>query len=140
MQISECMTSRVISIRQSETADVAARLLSRNNIGAIPVVDDGGAVVGMLTDRDLVVRCMAPGLSPREVPVAQIMTSGPVVAREEEDAGVVSARMGQAQVRRMPVVRGGTLTGIVSLADLSRRHEERTAETLEEISRNISRW
>ncbi len=139
MQISELMTNRVISVRQSETADVAARLLSRNNIGAMPVVDDSGTVVGMLTDRDLVVRCMAAGFRPQEVPIAQIMTSGPVVAQEDEDVEIVSARMGYAQVRRIPVVRNGALTGIVSLADLARQHRDRTVETLEEISRNVSR-
>ena len=94
MQISALMTSRVISVRQSETADTAARLLSRNNIGAMPVCDDGGRVVGMVTDRDLVTRCMAAGLKPQETPVAQIMTSGVMTAQEEETAGEVAARMG----------------------------------------------
>ena len=139
MRISEIMTDRVVSVRQNETADTAARLLSRNNIGALPVVDDGGKVVGMLTDRDLVVRCMAASFDPKRVPVASIMTSGPVVAHGDEDAGTVSARMGQAQVRRIPVVQDGVLTGIVSLADLAVGHQDRTADTLAEISRNISR-
>lgn len=139
MQISEVMTRRVISVRQSETADTAARLLSRNNIGAMPVCDDSGRVVGMVTDRDLVTRCMAAGLAPGETPVAQIMTSGVMTAQEGESAGEVSARMGMQQVRRVPVTRDGVLTGIVSLADLARRHEDRTGQTLEEISRNISR-
>ncbi len=139
MQISEFMTRRVISIRSGETADVAARLLSRNNIGSVPVVDDGGSLVGMLTDRDLVVRCMAAGLRPQEVPVSQIMTASPLSVQESDDAGAVSARMGRAQVRRVPVVRDGAVTGIVSLGDLAQRHQPRTAETLEEISSNISR-
>lgn len=81
MQISDVMTKQVISVRQNETAEMAARLLSRNNIGAMPVCDDSGAVVGMVTDRDLVTRCMAAGLKPRETPVAQVMTSGPVTVR-----------------------------------------------------------
>lgn len=139
MQISELMTDRVVAVRQSETADVAARLLSRNNIGALPVVDDRGKVVGMLTDRDLVVRCMAADYDPKQVAVASIMTSGPVVAHADEDAGTVSARMGRAQVRRVPVVQDGVLTGIVSLADLAVGHQGRTADTLAEISQNISR-
>lgn len=139
MQISELMTSRVISVRQSETVDTAARLLSRNNIGAMPVCDDQSRVVGMVTDRDIVTRCMAAGLHPGETPVAQIMTSGVMTAVEDEPVEAVAARMGRAQVRRTPVVRDGRLTGIVSLADLARSREERTGQTLEEISRNISR-
>lgn len=139
MEISELMTRRVIAVRQSETADMAARLLSRNNIGALPVVDDSGALVGMVTDRDLVVRCMAPGLRPPEVPVAQIMTAAPVFARERDEAGAVAAKMGRAQVRRLPVLRDGVLTGVVSLADLARSHQQRAADALGEISRNVSR-
>lgn len=139
MQISDVMTKRVISVRQSETAEVAARLLSRNNIGAMPVCDDAGKVVGMVTDRDLVTRCMAAGLKPQETPVAQVMTSGPVTAQTEDSAGAVSAIMGQSQVRRVPVLKDGALAGIVSLADLSRTREGRTERTLEEISSNVSR-
>lgn len=139
MQISDVMTTRVISVRQSETAEVAARLLSRNNIGAMPVCDDGGKVVGMVTDRDLVTRCMAAGLSPAKTPVAQVMTSGPVTAQVGDSAGAVSAMMGQSQVRRVPVLENGALAGIVSLADLARQREGRTERTLEEISSNISR-
>lgn len=139
MQISEVMTTRVVSVRQSETAEVAARLLSRNNIGAMPVCDDNGKVVGMVTDRDLVTRCMAAGLKPQETPVAQVMTSGPVTAEAGEPAGVVSAKMGSCQVRRVPVIENGMLAGIVSLADLARSREGRTERTLEEISSNVSR-
>ena len=139
MQISDVMTTNVVSIRQSETAEMAARLLSRNNIGSMPVCDDGGKVVGMVTDRDLVTRCMAAGLKPQETPVAQVMTSGPVTVQAEESAGAVSAIMGSSQVRRVPVLRDGELAGIVSLADLARQREGRTERTLEEISSNISR-
>lgn len=139
MQISEVMTTNVVSIRQSETAEMAARLLSRNNIGSMPVCDDGGKVVGMVTDRDLVTRCMAAGLKPQETPVAQVMTSGPITVQAEESAGAVSAIMGSSQVRRVPVLRNGKLAGIVSLADLARQREGRTERTLEEISSNISR-
>lgn len=139
MQISDVMTSQVISVRQSETAEMAARLLSRNNIGAMPVCDDNGTVVGMVTDRDLVTRCMAAGLKPQETPVAQVMTSGPITVQAEESAGAVSAIMGSSQVRRVPVIRDGALAGIVSLADLARHREGRTERTLEEISSNISR-
>ena len=139
MQISDVMTSRVISIRSGDTADTAARLLSRNNIGALPVTDDSGRLVGMLTDRDIVTRCLAADLSPRETPVSQIMTSGPVTIDQDASPGDAAFRMGQRQVRRLPVVQGEKLTGIVSLADLARCGEQRAAETLRSVSGNISR-
>ena len=139
MQISEIMTSQVVSIRGGDTADTAARLLSRNNVGALPVTDDQGRLVGMLTDRDLVTRCLAAGLSPRETPVSQIMPREPVTLPEDATPGEAAFKMGQRQVRRLPVVREGVLTGIVSLGDLARCGESRAAQTLTAVSGNISR-
>ena len=139
MLISEVMTRGVVSIRGGDTADTAARLLSRNNIGALPVTDDQGRLVGMLTDRDLVTRCLAAGLSPRETPVSQIMTSAPATIPEDATPGEAAFRMGQRQVRRLPVVREGVLTGIVSLGDLARCGESCAAQTLRSVSENISR-
>ena len=139
MQISDIMTKQVLSVRRDETAEVAAKLLSGHNIGAVPVVDDLDQPVGMLTDRDLVVRCMAAGLSPRDVAVERIMTPGPMVAGEQEDLSAVASRMGMAQVRRVPVGRDGVLTGIVSLADLARQDGTGAAEALTRISKNVSR-
>jgi len=76
MIISECMTKNVLCVRQDETADVAARLLSRGNIGAVPVLDRRDRVVGMLTDRDLVVRALGTGREDLEqTPVRSIMTT-----------------------------------------------------------------
>ena len=139
MRIEEVMTRRVISVRQNETADVAARLLSRNNIGVLPVCDENQRVVGMLTDRDLVTRCMAAGYAPSETPVARIMSTGVLTAEAGEDTGAVSARMGKSQVRRIPVTKDGMLLGIVSLSDLARANDPRIGQTLSEISGNISR-
>lgn len=139
MIISECMTKNVLCVRQDETADVAARLLSRGNIGAVPVLDRRDRVVGMLTDRDLVLRCMAAGKQPAGVPVGQIMTRGIQTARAEEQVSAVAERMGRSQIRRMPVVRDGSLVGIVSLSDLARSGEAEAARALASISSNISR-
>ncbi len=138
MEIAQLMTSPVVALRPSETADTAARLLSRGNIGAVPVVDDGGRVVGILTDRDLVVRCMAAALDPRQVPVSRIMTAAPALAQAQEDAEAVAARMARHQVRRMPVIREGVLAGMVSLGDLARTGAPGAAQALAAISRNVS--
>ena len=139
MIVADCMTAHVLSVRTDETADVAARLLSRGNIGAVTVLDGREQVVGMLTDRDLVTRCMAAGKRPADVPVEQIMTAGAVTAGEREPVSAAARRMGQAQIRRMPVVREGRLVGIVSLTDLARSGVEGAAQALTAISSNISR-
>ena len=139
MKISDIMTRQVISLRGEETAVTAARLLTGHNIGAVPVVDKAGCVVGMVTDRDLMARCMASGRDPAETPVSSIMTSGAVTALSGEEAEQVCLRMGREQIRRMPVVEGGRLAGIVSLSDLARHDPAAAAAALEQVSGNISR-
>lgn len=139
MQVMELMTEQVMTVRPEETVDVAARLLSRGNVGALPVVDEHEAVVGMVTDRDLVVRCIALGQNPTETLISSVMTLGPLTARPKEDAQMLADKMGKLQVRRVPVVEQGRLRGIVSLSDLARRDGSGAAEALRNISRNISR-
>lgn len=139
MTIADLMTRNVLSVRRDETADVAARIFGSHNIGAVPVVDEAGSPVGMLTDRDLVIRCMAAGLDPEQETAERLMTPGPMVAGEQEDPSAVAARMGMAQVRRAPVVRDGIMTGIVSLSDLARADGALAASALKQISSNVSR-
>ena len=139
MKVSELMTKQVVSLRQDETADVAARLFSGRNIGAAPVVDEAGRVLGMVTDRDLCVRCLAAEKNPKEVAVGTLMTPGAVTAEAEEDAAMVAARMGREQVRRVPVVEQGKLAGIVSLSDLARRDVPGAMTALGLVSDNLSR-
>ena len=74
MKLRELMTKQVIRIHPDETVSVAARLLEHNNIGAIPVCGVDGRLCGMLTDRDIVTRCLASGKSPQNTAVREIMT------------------------------------------------------------------
>lgn len=137
MLVSQLMTPQVISLRAEEPAALAARLLSRNNVGALPVCSAAGTVVGIVTDRDLVTRCMAPGLDPDRTPISRIMSRHVVTAEAGETVETVMDRMGREQVRRLPVTEGGRLTGMVSLSDVSRQAGAGTV--LEEISAGVSR-
>ncbi|MDD6022693.1 MAG: CBS domain-containing protein [Oscillospiraceae bacterium] len=139
MLISELMTKNPVSMRPEEHADLAARLLERGNIGALPVCGQDGAPVGMVTDRDLVTRCMAKGKRPEEVPVKQIMSSRLVTVEETATVEEALGMMGKHQVRRIPVTSQGKLTGIVSLGDLIRARQEKSPEALRQVSENISR-
>ena len=139
MLISELMTKNPVSVLPEEHADLAARLLERGNIGALPVCRKDGVTVGVITDRDLVTRCMAKGKRPEEVSVKQLMSSRPVTVEENATVEETLQLMGTHQVRRIPVTSGGKLTGIVSLGDLIRARQEKSPETLREISENISR-
>ena len=133
------MSERVVTIDQREPVIAAARLLKRMNLGALPVTDRSGKLVGMLTDRDIVVRCVAAGGNAREMTVGDIMSRGVVTASPESEVSDAARRMGRGQVRRLPVVEGGKLVGMLSLADMARRCDMEAAAALADISSNLRR-
>ena len=139
MKISEIMSERVVTIDQREPVIAAARLLKRMNLGALPVTDRSGKLVGMLTDRDIVVRCVAAGGNAREMTAGDIMSRGVVTASPESEVSDAARRMGRGQVRRLPVVEGGKLVGMLSLADMARRCDMEAAAALADISSNLRR-
>ena len=139
MKIREVMTPRVIRISPEESASVAARTMTHYNVGAMPVCGMDGKLCGMVTDRDIVTRCLAAGKHPEETVVRDIMTQGVVSVRPDMEAGQVAALMARRQIRRLPVVADGQLCGMVTLGDLSQN--EQTApdavEALAEITGNV---
>ena len=140
MKIREVMSTPAIRIHPEETVSVAARMLERSNIGALPVCGSDGRMCGMLTDRDIVVRCLAAGKSPSATPVKAVMTTGVVSAQPDMDVGLAAGLMGRRQIRRLPVLENGKLCGIVSLGDLALKEESciDAGNALTEISDHLS--
>ena len=140
MKIREIMTAPAVQIRQSETVEVAARTMARYNIGAMPVCGADGKLCGVLTDRDLVTRCLAAGRQPEQTIVADVMSGNVVSAQPDMDVAVAAHLMGRLQVRRLPVVENGALCGMVSLGDLANREDScmDAADALTDICANIS--
>ena len=136
MKIREVMTSPVIRIAREETVEVAARTLAHYNIGALPVCGSDGRVCGLVTDRDLVTRCLAAGKNPGCTTVAQVMSGSVVGVRPDAQTEEAAEIMGRRQIRRLPVLENGKLCGMISLGDLSKTPSD-TAETLSKISANI---
>ncbi len=139
MNVSDIMTDRVISINEDEPVVAAARLLKRNNIGVLPVHGDKGKLKGIVTDRDIVLRCVATDSDPKAVKVSEIMSRSIVTVSPFDSAEKVTERMGECQIRRLPVTDNGILVGIVSLCDIVRNGEfdMEAAEALNEISSNF---
>ena len=140
MKVRSIMTPQVIQIAPGESAAVAARLLTHYNIGALPVCTTDGKLCGMLTDRDVVTRCIASGLDPAKTVVRQIMTGKVQSITADMDAGVAAHLMGSQQIRRLPVVEEGKLCGMVSLGDLARSDESvmDAADALQDIAEGVS--
>ena len=141
MKLREIMTNPVVRIHPEETVAVAARMLEHNNIGALPVCGSDGRLCGMVTDRDLVTRCLATGKPPQTTSVREVMTTKIYVGRPDMEVSLAAGLMGREQIRRLPVMENGRLCGLVSLGDLARKEESSydAADALGEISSMVSR-
>lgn len=139
MPIGEICNREVVIVQAGKSALEAAQLMRQHHVGDVVVVEERGGLrvpVGIVTDRDLVVEIMAPGLDPEVITVGDIMT--PELATVAENIGVFEAiqYMHTRGVRRLPVVDGkGGLVGILTLDDLL----ELLAEELSAFSRLVKR-
>ncbi len=141
MQVRDLMHTDPVTLAPGDSAALAARLLSRHNVGALPVCSSDGRLRGIVTDRDIVLRCIAPEDDPAQTPVRDVMTRGCYTVAPETDCTHAAQLMAQRQVRRLPVVRQGKLVGMLSLGDLSKcpAHDMEASRALSEISENILR-
>ncbi len=141
MRVRDLMSKSVVTIAPEESAALAARLLSRHELGALPVCAADGTLAGIVTDRDIITRCVAAGEEPGRVPVRDIMSPAPSVITPETPVSAAARLMAQRQVRRLPVVEQGQVVGMLSLGDLarSRRTDTEAAEALSDISASLRR-
>lgn len=113
-----------------------ASMMKRHNIGVLPVCE-GKKLVGVLTDRDLVVSCMAADRNPKECKAREFMTSNPITVTPDTDLEEAARIMGREQIHRLAVVEAGRLVGMISLGDISLAlsgSDSLVAETLRKIS------
>lgn len=141
MKLQELMTPNPIWISPETPVSTAARMLAKYNIGMLPVCTPQGRLRGLLTDRDIVTRCLAADRDPSRARAETVMTRRIVAGSPAMDAAVAAHLMGREQVRRLPVLENGVLCGVVSLADLARREETEidASDALGDISGNLSR-
>ena len=140
LKVRDIMTRQVVRVGPEEPVAVAARMLSRYNVGALPVCDEEGRVRGMVTDRDIVLRCVAADRDPERTPVRHVMTGRVVTVGAEQPLLAAAEKMAREQVRRLPVEDRGRLCGVVTLADIAGNQETsmEAAEALTEICANVS--
>lgn len=139
MQVRDIMSRQVVKIQPEESVEVAARTLTHYNIGFLPVCGEDGKLCGLVTDRDLVTRCIASNRAPANTPVRDVMTGRVLTVSPDMDTAVAAHLMGREQVRRLPVVENGNLCGVVSLGDLASSEENTmdAADALWDITENL---
>lgn len=133
MQISEIMSRDVHLVNPDETIVQVAKKMAQNDVGFLPV-GENDRLVGTITDRDIVLRCVAEGKD-GSAKVRDVMTADVKYCFEDDDVDEVTRNMGDNQVRRLPVVnREKRLTGIVSLADTAQENPSMAGSGLKEIT------
>ena len=132
----EIMSSNVECIGENETLVDAARKLRDLDVGALPICGQDNRLAGMLTDRDIVVKCIAEGHDPATTTAGSFREGKPVTIGADDPIEEVLRTMGQHQVRRLPVIDRHELVGVVSQADVARHvPADKVGELLETISR-----
>jgi CBS domain-containing protein len=132
--VKDVMTSKPTAIASDAPVVEAARRMLSEDVGSLPVVD-GDQLVGMVTDRDIVLHVVAKDLDPHKVAVSDVCSEDPFVAAPDEALDDALQRMASEQVRRLPVVANGRLVGILAQADIARTSRpESTGRLVEEIS------
>jgi CBS domain-containing protein len=133
--VRDAMTSNPRSIQPSTTVTEAARLMKAEDVGSLPIVD-GDQLVGMVTDRDTVIRVVAEGKDPQSTTVGEIASRDLVTVDPEQDLDEALRLMAQHQVRRLPVAEeDGRLVGILAQADVAREGKDaKTGQVVQEIS------
>lgn len=135
MKLRDIMSTNIVSLNPNDTVEDAAQIMKEHNIGSVPICE-GEKVIGIVTDRDIVLRSVASGENFKHQSVRNIMSSNPVLGNPEMKVQDVERVMGERQIRRIPVVENNKLTGMVSLGDIAvqPKLKEEVGDTLSSVS------
>jgi CBS domain-containing protein len=133
----DIMSADITCIGENESLADAARKMAELDVGALPICGDDNRLKGMLTDRDIVVKALAQGRDPGTVTAGELAEGKPVTIGADDDVSDVLGTMSSHQVRRLPVIDGHDLVGVVAVADVARALSERpVGDLIDAISRS----
>jgi CBS domain-containing protein len=133
----ELMTPGAECVGENESLVDAARKMRDLDVGALPICGEDNRLKGVLTDRDIVVNCVAEGRDPGSVTAGQFGQGKPVTIGADDSVEEALATMSEHQVRRLPVIDGHELVGMLAQADIARRLDEGdTGEVVQDISQH----
>jgi len=119
MQVKDLMTTGISCVRPEASLIQAAKQMKQENIGSIPVCNDKGEILGIVTDRDIVIRALSE--DSQKNTVAEIMTTAIISATPNMNTHEAALLLSKYQIRRLPVVSSGKLVGMLSIADIARK-------------------
>lgn len=124
-RVEELMTGRPRAVRADAAIEEAAQIMELEDVGSLPVVDDDGRLLGIVTDRDIAVRAVSRGRGPA-TPVGEVASNEVVTVSPDDDLDAALDQMARHRVRRLPVVHGEVLVGIVAQADVAREANDKS--------------
>lgn len=136
MKVKDIMTKNVATIGPDNTVLDASKVMQTHNVGAVPVCQQDGKVVGIVTDRDIVVRCIANDGDPKTTKIKDMMTPNVISAEPSMDADTAAQIMANNKIRRLPVLNNGIIAGMIAIGDLATKHvlQNEAGDALSEIS------
>ena len=138
MKVRDAMTERVTTASPETTLEELASMMKSEDTGAIPVVEEG-ELLGIVTDRDIVIRCIAEGGDPTEMTAENVISENLETIDPESDLEEAIELMADKQIRRLPVVENGELVGMLSIGDVAVKQgdQEETGRALKDVSQGV---
>ena len=139
MRVKDCMCRHVVQATPETNLKEIAKLMESNEIGCVPICNNESRVIGFVTDRDIITRCVATSKNCADTKASEIMTTHVIKTTPDTDAGEAARTMSTNQVRRLPVIEDGKIVGMLSIGDLARNNNISSSNvgmTLEQICDN----
>jgi len=133
MKVKECMCKNVTCVNPNATVTDVAKIMMNNHVGCVPVCDASQNVVGLVTDRDLILRSIACDKDVKTTPISEIMTTKVYNISPDAEVAEASKIMCDCQVKRIPVVENNAIVGIITLGDIANNTPEEVSHTVQGI-------
>lgn len=124
MKVKDCMCGDVCCVKPETTVNQIAKIMEQNHIGCVPVCDNQNSIVGVITDRDIILRSIACDKDVKTTKASEIMTCNVCTCNEEDELYDAERKMSENQIRRIPVVENNKVIGMLTLGDLSHCEKE----------------
>lgn len=123
MRVKECMCDKVVRATSDTTLEQIAKLMQENDVGCVPICNNENNVIGFVTDRDIITRCVANNKNCAQTKASDIMTTKVIKTTPDTEIDDVCKTMATSQIRRLPVIENNQIVGIITIGDLAQNRD-----------------
>lgn len=128
MRVKECMCNKVVKATSDTTLEQIAKLMQENNVGCVPICNNENNVIGFITDRDIITRCVASNKNCSKTTAADIMTQNVIKTTPDTEINEAQKTMANNQIKRLPVIENNKIVGIITIGDLAQNRNVPTRD------------